>query len=73
MNVDEAVYRATVDQLSAKLNGQINPCVSIVAKAIGEHPNRLTGDPDFYRRTTGKRTKRILVTQLAAYLLTRKI
>lgn len=72
MEVDEMMYRATLDQLSAKLDGEINPCVSAVAKAIGEHPNRLTGDPDFYRRTTGKRTRRILVTQLAAYLLMRK-
>ena len=66
------VYRATVDSLMEKFSGEINPSVSAVSKAIGEHPDKLRADPNFYRRTTGKRTRRILVTQLADYLLTRK-
>ena len=72
MAIDEVVYRATVDELKEKLNGELNPAVCNVAKAIGVHRNRLTSDPAFWNRTTGKRTRRILITQLAEYLLTKK-
>lgn len=54
--MNEMVYRATVDSLTEKLAGEINPAVSVVAKMLGEHPDKLRGDPNFYRRTTGKRT-----------------
>jgi len=70
--MNEMVYKATVESLMEKFNGEINPAVSVVAKVLGEHHYKLTSDPNFYRRTTGNKVRRILIPQLAEYLLTRK-
>lgn len=67
--MSELVYKETVDQLMSKLDGEFNPYISAVARVIGCDPDKLRADPNFWRLTTGKRKRRILVTKLAEYLL----
>lgn len=73
MPIDEMVYRATVDSLTRLLDGEINPSVTAAAKALGYDPDNLRADPKFWKLTTGGRKRKILVTKLAAYELSKSM